>query len=121
MDITHFVKYKRFFRAIPDRIYSEILDQADFICKIQLNDEILAASAVVSQAMAMNIPVIALENTEASAMLSTYPLGIVIKSLDSEEFFNKIREAMENLEAIPPAQFPNKTIDVFNHVLFSEN
>lgn len=87
--IDNVQKIGRDFRVVTERSYISSILLCDLVFKIQF-EEFKAASAVVSDAMSLNLPVMAIHNTESANMISEIFPELVVPDLNPLSFFKVI-------------------------------
>jgi hypothetical protein len=89
LKIDSLQKIDRKFSVIPEHRYIASILQCDLVFKIQF-EEFGAASSVVSDAISLDLPVMAISNTESAKMISEIFPELVVPNAEPKSFFRTI-------------------------------
>jgi hypothetical protein len=89
LKIDNVQEIRQKFRVVPERSYISSILLCDLVFKIQF-EEYTAASSVVSDAISLNRPVMAIYNTESANMISEIFPELVVPDLNPLSFFSVI-------------------------------
>ncbi len=117
INIEKVKKIDKYFRVISDRSYQVSIESCDVVFKMQF-EEFEAASAVVSDCISLNVPVLALANTEAANMISDFSPELVVPNFSPSSFFKIINsinlESYSNIREIAIIRNKQFEMDLLN-------
>jgi hypothetical protein len=117
INIERVKKIDKYFRVISDYSYRVSIESCDVVFKMQF-EEFEAASAVVSDSISLNLPVLALANTESANMISDFSPELVVPNLSPSSFFQIINsinmESYSNIRAISIIRNKQFEMDMLN-------